>query len=112
MNPSPETQRTDANPAGTARATGGVVVRIPGPLRTLADGAGEVAVRGDTVAAVLEKLVIAHPGLRRHLLTDAGDVRDYVNVFVNDDDVRYLDGADTPVSADDTMTIVPSIAGG
>jgi molybdopterin synthase sulfur carrier subunit len=74
-----------------------------------------VAVRAATVAAALERLVSDHPGLRRHLLTDGGpgiELRDHVNVFVNDDDIRTLDGTATSVAAEDTITIVPSIAGG
>ncbi len=91
---------------------GAVVVRIPGPLRSLTDGAGELEIPGGTVGTVLETLVLRHPGLRRHLLTEDGTVRDYVNVFLNEDDVRYRDGVDTPVAPTDTVTIVPSIAGG
>ncbi len=128
MTPNPETSaRTTAGSSPAAspdRATSAaegrstpdtIVVRIPGPLRALTDGAGEVEAAGATVAGVLERLVEEHPGLRRHLLTDgvAGtEVRDHVNVFVNDDDVRTLDGVATSVAAEDTITIVPSIAGG
>lgn len=101
-----------ADPAGATSAPGAVVVRIPGALRPMADGAGEVSVAAGTVAMVLERLVARHPGLGRHLLTDDGRVRDYVNVFLNDDDVRTLAGPATPVSPADTLTIVPSIAGG
>lgn len=93
-------------------APGGIVVRVPGPLRSLVDGAAEVEVPAGTVAGALETLVLRHPGLRRHLLADDGAVRDYVNVFRNDDDVRYLEGVATPVRPGDTLTIVPSIAGG
>ncbi|MGK7313395.1 MAG: MoaD/ThiS family protein [Candidatus Longimicrobiales bacterium M2_2A_002] len=90
----------------------GVVVRVPGPLRALTDGAGEVKVGGTTVAEVLERLVVQYPGLRRHLLTDTGGIRDYVNVFVDADDIRALDGVSTAVGPEDAITIVPSIAGG
>lgn len=101
-------------PATTgARAdTGDVIVRIPGPLRPLTDGRGEVLVPAGTVAEALETLAIRHPGLRRHLLTDEGAVRDYVNIFLGDDDVRYLDGVATAAPAGSILTIVPSIAGG
>lgn len=102
----------DVRPGPGTDAHGAVVVRIPGPLQRLTDGEAEVRVPAGTVAATLETLVIRHPGLRRHLLTDDGDVRDYVNVFLNEDDVRYLSGVRTAVSAGDTLTIVPSIAGG
>ena len=113
MNQSPETsQRTAASSADATSAAGAVVVRIPGPLRALTDGAGEVTVRCATVAGVLERLVADYPGLRRHLLTDGDEIRDYVNVFVNDDDIRTLDGMATYVGPEDAITIVPSIAGG
>ena len=127
MTPNPDTgPRTTAgsNPAASpdraasaaaGRSMPAVAVRVPGPLRALTDGAGELEVEGATVAAVLERLVADYPGLRRHLLADGGpatEVRDYVNVFVNDDDVRTLDGVATTVGPEDTITIVPSIAGG
>jgi sulfur-carrier protein len=105
---------TDRAPARTERnvETGSVVVRIPGPLRALADGLDEVRVPAGTVAAALETLVIRYPAVRRHLLADDGAVRDYVNVFANHDDVRHLDGVATSLAPGDTLTIVPSIAGG
>ena len=109
--PGSGTGATDPDP-GSRAGEAIVVVRIPGPLRSLTGGAGQVSVPGATVAAVLERLVIEHPGLRRHLLTDTGDVRDYVNLFVNEDDVRYLSGVATELGPEDTVTIVPSIAGG
>ena len=122
MNPSPETSpRTAANPDGATSAPGAVVVRVPGPLRRLAAGADEVRIemRGNggaggsaSVAELLDALVREHTGLRRHLLTEEGAVRDYINIFVGDDDVRYLDGPATMVAAGETITIVPSIAGG
>jgi molybdopterin converting factor small subunit len=113
MNPSSEThERPAANPADATPASGAVVVRIPGPLRALADGRDEVRVAAGTIAGVLERLVADYPGLRRQLLTEDGRIRDYVNVFVNDDDVRTLNGTATSVYDEDAVTIVPSIAGG
>ena len=112
MNPSPETSRPPSPGEADAPSAPGVVVRVPGPLRALTDGAGEVRVEGTTVAEVLERVVLQYPGLRRHLLTDTGGIRDYVNVFVDADDIRTLDGVATAVGPDDTITIVPSIAGG
>jgi sulfur-carrier protein len=88
------------------------MVRIPGPLRPLTDGAGDVEVAGATVGAVLEDLVRRHPGLLRHLRSEHGALREHVNVYLNEDDIRYLDGEATVVSAGDTITVVPSIAGG
>ncbi len=89
-----------------------VRIRVPGPLRPLTDGASEVAVPGTTVGEALDALVRRHPGLRRHLRSEAGGLREHVNVFLNDDDVRYLAGEDTPAGPDDVVTVVPSIAGG
>lgn len=87
-------------------------VRIPGPLRGLVGGDGELMVRATTVGAALDDVCLRHPGLRRHLRTEAGTLRQHVNVFLNDDDVRYLDGEATVIAPGDTVTVVPSIAGG
>jgi molybdopterin converting factor small subunit len=87
-------------------------VRIPAALRDYTDGATSLAVSGDTVAAALAELARAHPRLRRHLYTEQGALRNYVNVFVNADEIRTLADVHTPLAADDTLFIVPSIAGG
>lgn len=89
-----------------------VTVRIPGPLRGLAGGADEHVVTAGSVGAVLDGLLSDHPGLRRHLRTERGSLREHVNIFLNEDDIRFLDGTDTTVARGDTVTIVPSIAGG
>ena len=110
---------TDAGTTGSGtdagvdpRAPDAVTVRIPGPLRSLTDGSEEIGLAAGTVEGALEALVARHPGLRRHLLTDDGAVRDYVNLFVDEEDVRYLDGVGTPLRPGQVVTIVPSIAGG
>jgi molybdopterin synthase sulfur carrier subunit len=87
-------------------------VRIPGPLQALAEGMKEVEVHGATVEAVLAELVQHYPHLRRHLFEDGGALRGYVNLYLNDEDVRFLDGLSTPLNPDDVITIVPSVAGG
>lgn len=89
-----------------------VVVRIPGPLRDLAGGVSEVEAAGATVGAVLDDVLVRHPGLRRHFRSEAGVLREHVNVYLNDEDVRWLDGESTRVRAGDAVTVVPSIAGG
>ncbi|HUG39644.1 MAG TPA: MoaD/ThiS family protein [Longimicrobiales bacterium] len=89
-----------------------VVVRIPGPLRELSGGAAEVPASGRTVRAVLDDLVARHPRLRRHLRREGGGLREHVNVYVNEEDVRFLRGEKTPVSDGDALTLVASIAGG
>ncbi len=87
-------------------------VRIPTTLRTLTAGAAEVDVDGDTVSAVFDALEDAHPGFRERLLDDDGNLRRFVNVFVSDDDVRFIDGLDTAVPDGETVSIVPAVAGG
>jgi molybdopterin synthase sulfur carrier subunit len=87
-------------------------VRIPTQLRTLAGGAAEVSVDGTTVGAVLAALDKAHPGFKGRLFDDGGQLRRFVNVFVADEDVRFLSGLDTPVADGTTVSIVPAVAGG
>jgi molybdopterin converting factor small subunit len=87
-------------------------VRVPTTLRTLTAGASEVEVEGDTLADVIADLEAAHPGFRERLLDDEGNLRRFVNVFVADDDVRFLDGLDTKVPAGETVSIIPAVAGG
>src|SRR5438132_11780008 len=87
-------------------------VRIPTQLRELSGGQSEVTVEGDTVAGVLAALDTAHPGFRGRLFDDAGKLRRFVNVFVADEDVRFLDGLGTKVADGQTVSIVPAVAGG
>jgi molybdopterin synthase sulfur carrier subunit len=89
-----------------------VTVRIPTTLRPLAGGQSEVKVEGGTLRDVLVALDGAHPGLKDRLLDDDGQLRRFVNVFVADDDVRYLQGLDTPVPDGETVAIIPAVAGG
>lgn len=112
----PSTTSTATTSTSTTTGAGAtpvrVAVRIPGPLRPLAAGADEVDVAARTVGDALDAVMAVHPGLRRHLRTEDGSLRQHVNVFRNEDDVRYLDGERTPVAEGDAVTIVPSIAGG
>src|SRR5687768_11342900 len=85
---------------------------LPTPLRPFAEGAAFVEVPGSTVATALDELVARHPSLKKHLYDDAGKIRSFVNLYVNDEDVRYLDKEGTAVSDGDSLSIVPSIAGG
>lgn len=87
-------------------------VRIPTPLRTLTGGAGEVPVSGGPLAAVLKELDATYPGFGARVLDDAGAIRRFVNVYVGDDDVRFLSGLDTEVGEGVTVSIVPAVAGG
>lgn len=89
-----------------------VTVRIPTTLRPLSGGSSTVAVQGSTLREVLKGLESAHPGFAAKLLDEQGNLHKFVNVFVADDDVRYLKGLDTPVSAGQVVSIVPAVAGG
>jgi molybdopterin converting factor small subunit len=86
---------------------------IPTPLRQFAEGKDTGEVTAPSVAAALDELTQTHPDLRKHLFTGEGKVRAFVNVYLNDEDVRYLPEKDaTEVSPSDTLSIIPSIAGG
>src|SRR5580658_6059491 len=86
---------------------------IPTPLRPYADGKDAVEVNAATIAEALDVLVQTHPSLRKHLFTEEGKLRAFVNLYCNDEDVRYLpEKEQTAVSSSDTLSIIPSIAGG
>ena len=87
-------------------------VRIPTTMRPLSGGASTVQVEGATLRELIANLEAAHAGFAERLLDDAGELRKFVNVFVDDDDVRYLQGLDTPVPAGQTVSIIPAVAGG
>jgi len=87
-------------------------VLIPTPLRQFADKKDSVELAGTTVAEVMAALTEQFPTLRKQLFTDEGKLRSFVNVYLNDEDIRYLKKDATPVAATDTLSIVPSIAGG
>jgi molybdopterin converting factor small subunit len=87
-------------------------VKIPPVLRARTDGEAEVVAAGDTVGAVLEALADAHPDTRGQLFAADGTLNRYVNVYLNDEDVRVLDGLETAVGAADTVVILPAMAGG
>jgi molybdopterin synthase sulfur carrier subunit len=89
-----------------------VIVRIPTTLRPLSGGVSTVEVEGATLAEVLKNLNVAHPGFADRLFDAAGNLHKFVNVFVSDDDVRYLDGLNTAVPPGETVSIIPAVAGG
>ena len=89
-----------------------VSIRIPTTLRTLTGGVSEVEVEGATVGEALAALEAAHPGFNDRLFDEDGNLRRFVNVFVADDDVRYLDGVGTAVAEGQTISIIPAVAGG
>jgi molybdopterin synthase sulfur carrier subunit len=87
-------------------------VRIPTQLRNLSGGAGEVQLDGGTVAEVLKHLDDAHSGFAERLFDDTGSLRRFVNVFVDDEDIRFLQALDTEVGEKTVVSIVPAVAGG
>lgn len=89
-----------------------VEVRLPTVLRPHASGAATVSVEGTTIGEVLENLVERYPGMAGQVLTSEGTLHRFVNVYVNDDDVRYLEQLDTKVGDGDTVSILPAVAGG
>jgi molybdopterin converting factor small subunit len=89
-----------------------VTVRVPPVFRTITGGAPQVSVEGETVGDVLTKLDADHPGFKDKLLDERGDLVRYVNLFVDDDDVRFLQGLDTPVPDGGTVSIMQAVAGG
>ena len=89
-----------------------VAIRIPTTLRALTGGKSEVSVEGSTVAEVLAALDAAHPGFSERILDDDGSLRRFVNVFVADDDVRFMDGVATAVPDGAEVSIIPAVAGG
>jgi molybdopterin converting factor small subunit len=88
-----------------------IEVRIPTILRTYTDGERAVAASGETLRAVIVDLEANHPGIQDRIVDEAG-LRRFVNVYLNDEDVRFLDGIDTPVSDGDVVTVLPAVAGG
>ncbi len=89
-----------------------VDVRLPTILRPSAGGASTVPAEGDTVGEVFTDLVRQHPGLKDQLLTESGELHRHLNVFLNDDDIRYLGKLDAKVTPADTLTLMPAVAGG
>jgi len=87
-------------------------LRIPTPLRPYAEGQSEVTVQGTTVSEALDDLTGRYPALRQHLFSEDGSLRAFVNLFLNDEDVRHLQGGETPIRESDRLMILPSIAGG
>ncbi len=88
-----------------------ITVRVPTQLRTLTAGKEEVTATGATVGELIDQLEGSHPGIKDRLL-DAKGIRRFVNLYLNEDDVRFLEGLATPLKDNDTLTIVPAIAGG
>ena len=89
-----------------------VTVRIPTQLRPLTAGEGEIVLEATTVREAVSALEAAHPGIGERLLDESGELRRFVNVFVADEDVRFLEGLNTPLTPGQTISVVPAVAGG
>lgn len=89
-----------------------ITVRVPTPLRRLTDGQGEIEVQANTIREAIEKLEERFPGFKERLLDENGELRKFVNLYLNDEDIRFLKGIDTELKDGDTISIVPAIAGG
>ena len=87
-------------------------ILIPTPLRQFVDKKDSVDVTGATVGEALNALIAAHPDLKKNLYNDEGKLRSFVNIYLNDEDIRYMKKESTPLADSDTISIVPSIAGG
>lgn len=89
-----------------------VIIRVPTQLRQLTAGAGEITVEATTVGEALHALEASYPGFGERIFDESGALRRFVNVFLADEDVRFLEGLDTPVADGVTISIVPAVAGG
>jgi molybdopterin synthase sulfur carrier subunit len=89
-----------------------IKVRIPTPLRPLTKGQGEVEVAAASIVDLIETLNATHPGIKARLCDESGELRRFVNIYVNEEDIRFLKGKDTSLKAGDEVSIVPAIAGG
>jgi len=89
-----------------------VTVRVPGPLRRLTNGSAEVQVEGATVSQALQDLESKYPGFADRLYDPSGSLRQFINIYLNDSDIRFGQGLETPVGENDDLSIVPAVAGG
>jgi sulfur-carrier protein len=89
-----------------------IKVRIPTPLRPLTKGLGEVDAQAHTIVEMIDTLNSAHPGIKDRLCDDTGELRRFVNIYVNEEDIRFLKGKETSLNDGDEVSIVPAIAGG
>lgn len=90
----------------------GVIVRIPAPLRRATNNLDKVEVEASTLAGIVAGLEAQFPGIRERLMDDSGELRHFINIYVNGEDVQFLQGLDTAINANDEVSIVPAVAGG
>lgn len=89
-----------------------ITVRIPTPLRPMTGGKSAVEGTGNSIGELIEQLNTAHPGLKDRICDEQGEIRRFINIYLNEEDIRFLTGKDTPVKDGDEVSIVPAIAGG
>lgn len=89
-----------------------VTVRIPTPLRKLTSDQPEVEAVGGNIESIIENLETNHPGIKERICDDSGNIRRFVNIYLNDEDIRFLDGTATTVTDGDEISVIPAIAGG
>ena len=89
-----------------------VTVRIPTPLRRMTNGQDKVEMEESTLSSMIENLEASYPGVKERLIDENGELRYFVNIYLNGEDVRFLDGLDTSTSSGDEISIVPAVAGG
>lgn len=88
------------------------ILRIPTPLRSYTAGQSDIAVDGATVGEAMQDLIVRHPTLQPHLFSSVGELRPFVNLFVGENNIRDLQGLNTPIESEDRVLLIPSIAGG
>ena len=89
-----------------------VTVRIPTPLRRLTQNQPEVEAEGETIGSLIENLEANYPGIKERICDESGNIRRFVNIYLNDEDIRFLDGNATAVKDGDEISVIPAIAGG
>lgn len=89
-----------------------VAIRIPTPLRKLTANQSELMIDGDTIGSILENMNASYPGIKDRICDESGSVKRFINIYVNEEDIRFLQGTDTKVKSGDKVAIVPAIAGG
>ena len=89
-----------------------VTVRIPTPIRRVTNGEDKITVSGATLRQIIEAMEEEYPGIKARLCDDKGDLRSFVNIYINGEDVRFLSGIDSPLNPGDEVSIIPAVAGG
>ncbi len=89
-----------------------ITIRIPTPLRPMTGGKSEVEGKGNSIGELIDQLNVTHPGLKDRICDEQGEIRRFINIYLNEEDIRFLTGKETPIKDGDEVSIVPAIAGG